>query len=104
MKLHTIDFDLLAELAEGRNVAANLYLLIDSSRQYVNERMTELYKKGLVDRVGPNDHSGLYEITEKGRVVLKHREIHGQADVDFDALVAQELADGHDTMGCETTK
>lgn len=94
MNLHSIDFELLAELVDGRNVAANLHLIIESPRQYVNERLTELHKKGLVKRVGPNDHSGLYEITAKGHAVLKHREQHGQEEVDFDTLIDRELANG----------
>lgn len=67
MKLRPLDFSILSELTNGRNVAANLYLALDSSRQCVNERMGLLHDYGLVRRVGPDENVGLYEITEKGR-------------------------------------
>lgn len=69
------DFEVLAELADGRrNSAVNLSRSLDRNRQYINTRLPLLADYGLLKRVGPAPNSGLYGITEKGRVVLKHRE------------------------------
>lgn len=92
MKLRPIDFAILAELTDGRNVAGNLHMTLDSSRQYVNERMGLIHDYGLVRRVGPNENVGLYEITEKGRAVVELREQYSDSDLDFDVLVDQYLA------------
>lgn len=92
MKLRPIDFSILAELTDGRNVAANLYMTLDSSRQYVNERMGLIHDYGLVRRVGPNENVGLYEITEKGLAVVDLREQYKNEDLDFEELVDEYLA------------
>ncbi len=86
------DFDLLEALSDGkRNNAANLAIELGRNRSYINTRLPILADYGLVDRIGPAQRSGLYEITEKGLVALDHREAYGAADVDFEALVASDL-------------
>lgn len=86
------NFDILQYLDDnGRNVAANIHLGIGKSRGYVNSELGKLEHEGLVRKIGPHEQSGLYEITDKGRAVLKHRDKYGRDDVDFDALVEQEL-------------
>lgn len=86
------DFDLLDALSDGkRNNAANLAIELGRNRSYINTRLPILADYGLVDRIGPAERSGLYEITEKGLVALDHREVYGDADVDFEALVASDL-------------
>ncbi len=86
MLLRPLDFSLLAELKEGRNVGANLHMELDSARPYVNERLSILADYEVVRRVGPNENSGLYEITDKGLAVLEHREEYGEVE-DFEALI-----------------
>jgi len=90
MKLRPVDFALLDELTKGRNVAGNLYQILDVSRQYVNERMGLLHDYGLVERVGPNESVGLYEITDAGQAALELREHYGEVE-DFDAVVEEYL-------------
>lgn len=90
MILRPIDFSILDRLTEGRNVAGNLYMELDSARPYVNERLGQLADYGLVRRIGPNENVGLYEITEMGRVALEHREEYKEVD-DFEALIESEL-------------
>jgi len=86
------DFLILECLAEGgRNVAANVALEIDKSRSHVNVRLPMLQDYGLVEKIGPAENSGLYEITSKGRVVLEHREEYDAEDVTFDELVAEKV-------------
>jgi hypothetical protein len=88
------DFDILGALSDGRrNTAVNLSYILDKNRSYINTRLPILADYGLVERVGPAPNSGLYEITEKGRVVLDERENYRTEGVDFDALVDERLAD-----------
>lgn len=85
------DFELLETLDErGRNTAQNLALILDKNRGYVNTRLPHLSSLGLIRRVGPATNSGLYEITEKGRLVLDHREAYGETEA-FDELIEREL-------------
>ena len=86
MLLRPLDFALLDELTEGRNVGANLHVLVDASSPYTLERLSQLADYGLVRRVGPNENVGLYEITPLGEAALAHREEYGEVD-DFDALI-----------------
>lgn len=71
------DFLILEALEEhGRNVATNLEHHTEKSRKNINTRLPMLEDYGLVDKVGPSETSGLYEITPKGQAVLKHRETY----------------------------
>ncbi len=82
------DFDVLEALSDGkRNTAANIAIEIDRDRAYINTRLPLLEDHGLLERIGPSPNSGLYEITEKGRAVVEHREAYHDDDIDFEALV-----------------
>lgn len=96
MKLvSTTDFDILEALSDGkRNTAANIAILIDRNRAYINTRLPILEDYGLLQRVGPSPKSGLYEITDRGRVAVEHRDDYGDENVDFDALIERELEEG----------
>ncbi|UPV75644.1 winged helix-turn-helix domain-containing protein [Halorussus limi] len=86
------DFEILEALEEhGRNTAQNISLLLDKDRSYVNTRLPHLAELELVKRVGPAENSGLYEITDRGRAVLDHRDSYGDSDVDFDAVVERSI-------------
>lgn len=88
------DFSLLEALADGkRNNAANLSIELDRNRSYINTRLPILADYGLVERIGPAERSGLYEITEKGRIALDNRDAYGDDDVDFEALVEAEVGE-----------
>ena len=81
------DFLLLAALAnQGRNVAPNLARHTGKSRKNVNGRLPVLADYGLVAKVGPVEHSGLYELTELGEAALAHRDRYGEVE-DFEALI-----------------
>lgn len=90
-RLNRTDFKILAVLANGkRNIAANVALEIDANRSYVNNRFSYLREQGLVERVGPKELSGLYEITPKGQAVVEHRDTYQSDDVDdFTAFIHQ---------------
>ena len=80
------DFEILAFLDEqGRNNAINIAVGLDRDRSYVNTRLRALAEKELIQRVGPAENSGLYELTEVGHAALRHRDRYG--DEEFDALV-----------------
>lgn len=82
------DFEILAALNNGkRNVASNLAVELDKDRAYLNSRLPVLADYGLVNRIGPAERSGLYEITAKGRAVLEYQEEYRANDVDFDELI-----------------
>lgn len=88
------DFQLLEELSDGkRNNAANLSIELGRNRSYINTRLPILADYGLVDRIGPAERSGLYEITGKGQIALEHRTEYDDPDVDFEALIESELGD-----------
>ncbi|OYR80702.1 hypothetical protein DJ71_14505 [Halorubrum sp. E3] len=61
---------ILETLEDGRNLAVNISLEIDRSRNYINGRMTQLLDYDLVSKVGPAENTGLYELTERGQAVL----------------------------------
>jgi hypothetical protein len=87
------DFDILEALSDGkRNTAVNLSYELDKNRSYINTRLPILADYKLVIRVGPAPNSGLYEITEKGRVALSFRDKYREEGVDFDELVERELS------------
>ena len=100
------DFDILDALTDGRrNTAVNLSYILDRNRSYINTRLPILADYDLIERVGPAPNSGLYEITERGRIVAANREMYERDDVDFDEFVAAELerrrdnGDGSDVTG-----
>ena len=89
------DFEILEALSDGkRNTAANLSYILDKDRSYINTRLPVLADYKLVERIGPSPNSGLYEITQKGLVVLDNQESYREQDVDFEALVESELESG----------
>ena len=91
------DFDILAAMSDGRrNNAINLAAMLDRNRSYINTRLPILLDYGLVERVGPAPNSGLYEITPKGRAVVEHRDSYDEPDVDFNALMAETVAQTQD--------
>jgi predicted transcriptional regulator len=88
------DFEVLKTLSDGRrNNAVNISHIIDKNRAYINTRLPILADYGLVERVGPAPNSGLYEITEKGQVVLEHRDVYERDDADFEAIVDEALSE-----------
>lgn len=84
------DFEILEVLNDrGRNTAQNVALILDKNRGYINTRLPVLASFNLVTRIGPAENSGLYEITDRGREVLNHRDAY--QDADFEELVDQKL-------------
>ncbi|WP_290812381.1 winged helix-turn-helix domain-containing protein [Halovivax sp.] len=81
------DFLILEALEEeGRNVAPNLAHHTDKSRKNINTRLPVLEDYGLVEKIGPSERSGVYELTPRGKAALVYRDRYDEVD-DFDALV-----------------
>ncbi len=83
------DFDILDVMSDGkRQTAPNLAAILDKESTYMNNRLAELAAKGLVEKVGPAERSGMYVITERGRAALAHREDYSHdAAREFDELI-----------------
>jgi predicted transcriptional regulator len=87
------DFLILEYLQKnGRNVASNISIEIDKSRSHVNVRLPMLEDYGLVDKIGPAERSGLYEITPLGEAAIKLQDRYDDEDVDFEDLIEDEVA------------
>lgn len=86
------DFEILAALEEhGRNVATNIAIHLDKNKDYINTRLPTLEDYGLVEKIGPAERSGLYEITGRGKRALECKEQYDETD-DFDALIGAKNA------------
>jgi predicted transcriptional regulator len=85
------DFEILKALSEtgGRNVATNIAQRINKDRSYVNTRFSALVENGLVERVGPSEKSGLYDLTDRGNRALQYRDRYEKTD-DFESLISDE--------------
>lgn len=93
--IHQIDFRLLDHLSShGRNLPSNLATDVDSTPQYVRERLKDLRDKGWVENVGPRNR-GLYQITDDGRDALRHRNlwVNGSRDEFLDRVSVEGLDD-----------
>lgn len=85
------DFLILEALhSYGRNVAPNLAQITGKSRKNINNRLPVLFDYGLVRKIGPAERSGLYEITDKGRIALRLRDQYDSSG-QFDAMVQRRL-------------
>jgi len=89
------DFNILEALADGeRNIAANIAIEIDANRGYINNRLGYLRSVDLVQRVGPKEQSGLYQITEKGKLAAENKEKYLNDTVDdFESFIEAQLPD-----------
>jgi len=88
------DFEPLAALQDGRNVAVNLALELDRDRAYLNARLPELLDHGLIAKIGPAANSGLYELTDAGEAALTYREEYGELGPTAFERVVEDAAGG----------
>jgi predicted ArsR family transcriptional regulator len=94
--LNRTDFAILEVLdTSGRNVAPNIAEEIGANRSYVNTRFQTLTTYDLVQKVGPRDNSGLYEITEKGELAREYEEefLNDELGEDLETLLEREMDD-----------
>lgn len=83
------DFEILEAFEEhGRNVPANIAIHIDKDRPYINTRIPALHDHGLLSYIGPAEKTGLYELTDRGKAALNHRDVYNEVGpTDFGELV-----------------
>lgn len=90
------DFLILEALEDtGRNVATNLASHTGKSRKNINTRLPVLEDYKLVEKIGPAERSGLYEITSLGKAALVYQDQYDEVD-DFESLI-----EGPDTAAGE---
>ena len=89
------DFDILDVMSDGkRQTAPNLAEILDHESKYMNNRLSELAGKGLVEKVGPSKRSGMYVITEEGRAALALQDEYSHDRTqEFDELVEEKVAE-----------
>ena len=80
------DFEILDQLQEGRNVAANISIELNKDRAYINTRLPELADYGLLQKVGPSPNSGLYEITDLGEYAVIYQDKYDVLNVNLKNL------------------
>lgn len=81
-------FLILEALSDGRrNTGANLAEIIERDRGYVNTELPRLADKGLVEKVGPHENSGLYQITSLGVAAVKKRELYEENQDKFETEI-----------------
>lgn len=86
------DFRILEALhSYGRNVGPNIATIADLETDFVIDRLGVLSDLELVSMIGPADESGLFEITDRGRVALRLRDEYGTVE-DFETLIDQHAA------------
>ena len=88
------DFEILGVLSDGRrNNAINIAAELDRNRSYINTRLPVLADFNLIERVGPGTNSGLYVITEKGKIAAENQEAYEDDSIDFESFIQDRLAD-----------
>lgn len=97
------DFLILEALSEGRrNTGANIAVTIECDRGYVNTELSQLAEQGLVERVGPHENSGLYQITPLGVAAVEKRQLY-EKDQDAFEPEMHELKDSIEIHPPEVT-
>ncbi|MCU4971155.1 winged helix-turn-helix domain-containing protein [Halobacteria archaeon AArc-m2/3/4] len=70
--INDTDEAILTILSDGRRQnQTNIAKILSKETTYVRDRLSYLKRNGLVERVGPSERSGLYEISPAGRAKLR---------------------------------
>ncbi len=85
------DFQILRALSDGRrDTAANLAVIIDKDRNYLNTRLPVLADEGLIERVGPAESSGLYQITPRGVAAAQNQSLYAADRDQFETAIDEQ--------------
>lgn len=86
------DFQILEFLRKhGRNNAVNLAAALERDSDYIDTRLRTLANEGLVERIGPAENSGLYDITEYGRAAIVYRDAFEHERIDFETVIEDAI-------------
>jgi predicted transcriptional regulator len=87
------DFLILDALSDGeRDTAANIAKRIERKRTYINAELPKLTDQGLVQKIGPYENSGLYQITPLGVAAARNQSLYNKNETEFERTIRQ-LAD-----------
>ncbi|WP_133412278.1 hypothetical protein [Natrarchaeobaculum sulfurireducens] len=80
--INDTDEQILTILSDGRRQnRTNIAKILSGGTTYIGDRLSYLKRNGLIERVGPSERSGLYEISPAGRAILRlnslPEEVHG---------------------------
>jgi len=91
---HPVEIEILREIADDRRqTSKNLAEIIGEDRNYVNNRVGALSGSGVLERVGPADNSGIYEITDMGHRALRFQDKYAHEHAfEFGQFVKGELS------------
>jgi len=82
------DFLILGALSDGeRDTASNIAKRINKNRSYINTRLPILADYELICKVGPNDNSGLYQITPLGVAAVQKQALYNEDRNQFDSEI-----------------
>lgn len=82
------DFLILESLADcERNGAVNLSQELDMDRSYVNTQLSVLADHELIERIGPAQNSGIYQITPLGVAALRHQSLYSTNPEQFESKI-----------------
>ena len=88
------DFLILDLLSDGkRDTGSNVAKRIDKNRSYINTRLPVLADYDLIDKIGPHESSGLYQITPLGVAAVQKQALYDQDQEQFDAAIRELAAD-----------
>ncbi|WP_256546805.1 ArsR family transcriptional regulator [Halobellus inordinatus] len=88
------DFLILDLLSDGkRDTGSNIAKRIDKNRSYINTRLPVLADYDLIDKIGPHESSGLYQITPLGVAAVQKQALYDQDQEQFDAAIRELAAD-----------
>jgi len=87
------DFQILDALIDGRrDTAANLAVSCDKDRNYINTRLPVLAGEGFLQRIGPAENSGLYQITPRGVAAIQNRPVYNTNRDRFEMLLNEQAS------------
>ncbi|MGQ4557359.1 ArsR family transcriptional regulator [Halobellus sp. GM3] len=83
------DFLILDVLSDGRrDLGANISNRINKDRGYVNTRLPVLADYGLVQKIGPIENSGLYQITPLGIAAVDQQSLYSKDREQFQTAIS----------------
>jgi DNA-binding PadR family transcriptional regulator len=84
------DFLILEALADGeRDTGANLAKRIDRNRSYINNQLPKLADQGLIQKIGPHQNSGLYQITPLGVAAIQKQSLYSEDEDEFEVEIRE---------------
>lgn len=82
------DFQILEALSDGKqNTAVNLASQLNKDRGYLNNRLPVLADYGLLQKIGPAENSGLYQITPRGIAAVQNQTLYQQDTDRFEEVL-----------------